>query len=172
MNGLSERRRERVRELIEQWWGLRPVPITRRTTLAQIALSSGALGVALIVLASVTQPVRAPAAPAPLPNEAQEDPAMRFGIPLVERRIIFSELVANEPAARIHARDTFPGELWSQEDDRAAGERDAARSLAEKRGINVSIVYAILDEGVRARWPDKDDVPLDAHIVPLKPRRR
>ena len=172
MNGLTRPRRERIRELVEQWWGLRPLPPTRRTTLAQIALSSGALGIAVIVLATVTQPVRAPTPPAPLPHEAQDDLAMRFGIALVDRRIIFSELVANESAARAHARDTFPGEPWSMEDDRAAGERDAARAISAARHINLSIVYAILDEGIRARWPGKDDAPLDAHIVPLKPRRR
>jgi hypothetical protein len=161
-----------VRELVEWWWGLRALADTRRATLAQLALSSVALGVAMIVLASVTAPVRTPPPPPPLPAEAPDDLATRFGISIVDRRIIFSELVANESEARAHARETFPGEPWSMEDDRAAGERDAARAIASARGINLSIVYAILDEGVRARWPGKDGEPLDAHIVPLKPRRR
>jgi hypothetical protein len=172
VNGLSGRRLERVAAIVAWWWGLRALPATRRILLAQVAISTLALVAAFFVLASVTGPVRAPPPPPELPSEAQGDLPMRFGVSLVDRRIIFSELVASEPDARARARDIFPGEPWSMEDDRAASERDAARSLAASRGINVSIVYAILDEGIRAKWPGRDDAPVDAHIVPLKPRRR
>jgi hypothetical protein len=161
-----------ARELIEWWWGLRARPTTRRRTLAQLALSSGALGVALIVVTSVTRPVRNPPAPPPLPAEAPDDLATRYGVPIAERRAIFAEIAAGEPDARAHGRSNFPGEPWSMEDDRAASERDAARAIAAARGINVSLVYAILDEGIRAKWLGRDGAPLDARIVPLKPRRR
>ena len=74
--------------------------------------------------------------------------------------------------ARIESAKKFPNEAWSIEDERAAHERDLARTLAEERRVSVSTIYLVLDEGIRAHWPGSNHKPLDASVVPLKPRPR
>ncbi len=134
---------------------------------ARTILEGLGLVVALVYACIVTYPLRAAPAPAILPTKPE-----RLGIPEPKRRAIFAELAGDEPRARKESAEKFPGDAWSIEDERAAHERDRARDLASTRKVSVSDVYLILDEGIREHWLAPNQKPLDATVVPLKPRFR
>jgi hypothetical protein len=94
-----------------------------------------------------------------------------FGIPDARQKMIFNDLAADEAHARIESAKKFPDQPWSIEDERAAHERDHTREVAGNYKINVSQAYLILDEAIREHWIYMH-APLDANVVPLKPRSR
>lgn len=96
----------------------------------------------------------------------------RFGLPSKKRREIFASLAASEPSWRRKAVEGYPGLPWSQEDLRAAFERDAVRAIAERNAMSPTQAYLVLDEGIRAHWLGWDGKPLAAQVTPLDPRKR
>ncbi|MBI2391823.1 MAG: hypothetical protein HYV09_19690 [Deltaproteobacteria bacterium] len=110
---------------------------------------------------------------APKPAVLVDGPGdARYGMPLALRREVFKELAAAEPQNRQSGAAGFPGQPWSQEDHRAAFERDVMRDVAARRKLNLTQVYLVLDEGIRAKWPGPDGQPLIATTIPLDPRRK
>lgn len=147
-------------------WG--PVRTRRQLLVATgtwVALSLGAAG----AVAALTAPIWSAPAPPPVPASQTDD--RRFGLSLEERRELFTALVRNEPRHRARAARHFPGDPFSINDDRSHGEMVDARQLARTRGLSISQVYLILDEGIRRRWPGPEGEPLEATVPPLDPRR-
>jgi hypothetical protein len=118
----------------------------------------------VIAALGATRRVWATRAPAPIAADRGD---YRFDLDEAARRKLFSELVADEPEWRKKAREHFK-EAWRAEDDRAAFERDHVRWLAGRRGVNVTVAYLVLDEGVRKRWPGPGGAPVDPNVVPLQ----
>ena len=109
----------------------------------------------------------------PRPAALADGPGdIRYGLSEATRREIFKEIAAAEPNARQQGAAGFPGQPWSQEDHRAAFERETIRSLAASKHLNLTQIYLVMDEGVRARWPGSDGKPLVATTIPLEPRRK
>lgn len=101
---------------------------------------------------AVTAPLLDSKPPPFIPTEEIED--YRFRLPERTRREIFLELAGAELAERRRAveQNTWPGHLWSREDDRGHAERVQARLTAAKYKISLTQVYLILDEGIRERF--------------------
>jgi hypothetical protein len=109
----------------------------------------------------------------PKPAALADGPGdVRYGLSEATRREIFKEIAAAEPGQRQEGVSAFPTQPWSQEDHRAAFERNALRAMAPNRHLNLTQVYLVMDEGVRARWPGPDGKPLVATTIPLDPRRK
>jgi hypothetical protein len=158
--------RSKVRLFFEWWRGDVKLPATKQWITAEMMLRLIALLFAFGVALRMTRTVRKTPPPDPLSTSAP-----LFGIPEAKQRIIFNDLAADEPRARIESAKKFPGELWSIEDERAAHERDRTREIADNHKINVSQAYLILDEAIRAHWL-YNHAPLEGNVVPLKPRHR
>lgn len=141
----------------------------RRVAAGWLALQVLSLAVVVPVVAKTLAPTIKHPRPAPLVDGPGD---VRFGLPEETRRDIFRELAAAEPHAREQGASGFPGQPWSQDDHRAAFERNTARDLAARRNINLQLVYLVLDEGIRNKWPGPDGKPLVATTIPLDPRRR
>ncbi len=172
---------DRILPWLTWWWGTGTLKPTKKLARVELALRGAALIAAVATGAAVTAEVRTTRPPPALPAESLEGAtgseggspmAERFGLPLAQRKQLFFDLAAEEPAARAKAAENFPDQPWSQEDDRAAQERDRVRDLADKRHLSVSQVYAILDEGIRAGWTGPNGQSLEAKVVPLQPRLR
>lgn len=129
-----------------------------------------ALLAAVFALRSVTWRVLRASAPADLPGDGPN--GVRFGLLEDLRHEIFREISSGEPAARSRAAQAFPGDPWSIEDHRASFERDIVRGIAQRRGLSLSQVYLVLDEGIRQHWPGPDGKPLSGKSSPLSPRKR
>lgn len=143
---------------------------TRTFFLARVAAAFFALLVAGVWVVRTASPITGEKAPAPLLD--REANGVRFGVPEETRRAIFKEIAAAEPAARANGIAGFPGQPWSQEDHRCAFERDTIRGIAARGGLDITQVYLILDEGLRAHWPGPDSKPLTPRTTPLMPRRK
>lgn len=102
---------------------------------------------------------------------ASNEPKPATELDEAERRRIFQAFLEAEPAALARARERFPGDGWSIDDDRAAFERDVARAVAESKNLPLSQVYWIIDEGIRNHWASPDGGTLSATVPPLRPRR-
>lgn len=128
---------------------------------------------AVSVLPYVARALIKPITGAPKPPPLVDGPGdVRYGLPLARRREIFTLIAATENHSREMGVVAFPGMPWSQEDHRAAFERDAVRNIAASTKITLQQAYLVLDEGVRSQWPGPDGKPLTATVVPLDPRRR
>jgi hypothetical protein len=130
--------------------------------------SALALVLAITTASSVMRRLRRPP-PAPLPADSAS--GSRFGLDEATRRQIFREVADADPAARARAADRFQ-DLWSREDDRASAERETVHKVAHQRGISLTQVYLVVDEGIRSHWPASNGATLEARTVPLKPRGR
>ena len=108
-------------------------------------------------------------APAPLPEPRAVE---AFGLPEEERLDIWDELMEGEKSRWKRARDHFPDHEWSQQDDYAHHLKNDVVRVARERKLHHSIVFLVLDEGIRNHWPGPDGEPLDARPVPLRPRLR
>ncbi len=159
---------EQARARADAWLPLRGIH-SRRQLLVSLGWRSFTLVVAIAVTAHVTAPIWSTPGPPPLPPDGAE--GTRFGLPEVQRREIFSRLANQEPVSTWIARARFGTHAWSVEDDRARMEKDTARNLARKYGINLSQVYLVLDEGIRKRWVGLRGQPLRATTPPLNRRR-
>jgi hypothetical protein len=125
--------------------------------------------VALVVAALLVRPIVRVRPPAPLPPASSD--RTRFGLTLQDRRQIFADIAKNDATAKRKGQETFPGDPWSAQDHAASFERDTVRDVATRHKISLSQAYLVLDEGIRERWPVPRGRPLDAHVVPLHPRR-
>jgi hypothetical protein len=148
-----------------------PVPEirTRRQQLVSWGWRSFTLVVGVAVTVHVTARLWSTPEPLPLPPDGAD--GTRFGLREAQRRAIFARLANQEPVSKRIARARFGTHEWSVEDDRARMEKDTARALARKHGINLAQVYLVLDEGIRKRWTGLRQEPLPATTPPLDRRR-
>lgn len=157
-----------VRDLLGGWTEPAP-PLSRVRFATHAAACALALIVGAIAIVRTVRPILAGPKPAALADGA---PDVKFGLTEPERRAIFAEIAAAEPHGRAQGIAGFPDQPWSQEDHRCAFERDTTRGLAARRGLALTQIFLVLDEGIRAQWPGPDGKPLRATTVPLAPRRR
>lgn len=147
---------------------------SERTTRTQLVASAAASFVALCVagvwVVRTARPITSEKAPPALID--REPNGNRFGLDENTRRDIFKEIAQAEPGARQAGVSGFPGQPWSQEDHRCAFERDHLRGIAARRGLSITQVYLVLDEGLREHWPGPDGKPLTPRTTPLMPRRK
>lgn len=158
--------RRRIAQVFDVWVGDATLPDTPRVRQARFAVRALSLIAAVWLLLFVTKRVWNTPAPSALGADP-EGSDMRFGLTEAARKRLFSELVANEPEWRSKAHEHFK-EAWRAEDDRAAFERDFVRDTASKRKLNVTVVYLVLDEGIRKRWPGPGGAPVEPTVIPLQ----
>lgn len=91
-------------------------------------------------------------------------------IPLDKRRQIFRDLTASFPAYLRRAQSRFPGHPWSIADDFHYKERLETKRVAHRYRLDKTVIYMILDEGIREAWLGADGKPLPANTPPLRPR--
>lgn len=161
---------EPFRALLAAWTEPRALPPSR----ARLALVGGAwlvaVSVGFVALVKTVRPIVSVRKPPGVAD--QGPPGVRFGMPENVRKDIFREIATAEPNARAQGIAGFPDQPWSQEDHRAAFERDTLRSIAARRGLALTQVYLVLDEGIREGWPGPDGKPLTPMTIPLVPRRK
>lgn len=158
----------RITGAFEWWCGRAQIPATRANRIVRAALTAGALLVGGNEALVITRGIWSTPLPASLPPDSA---TTRFGVEEEIRHQVFSEIAAEEPGARDHARERFPADqTWRREDDRSASERDTVRTLASSHHLNITQVYLILDEGIREAWPGSDGKPLSPKTVPLLQR--
>jgi hypothetical protein len=122
------------------------IPTFRR--LATFSLAALPVAIA-VVRASVAEPL-----PHPNPPEAGAANA------------IARTVADSESAARDRAREAFPGDRWSQDDDFHNHEARLARRLAATHRTGLDHVFAIIDADLRSqRVPARK-----ATAAPCKPR--
>jgi hypothetical protein len=138
------------------FWGARGARITQALFAA----------LAVIGLGLITHRVRMKKPPRVIPM-GQDGDAQRFGLSLEKRKAMFADVAGHDVEWRTKAASRF-SEAWRREDDRAAMERDHVRSMAGRHRVNVSIVYLVVDEGLRLKWTGPNGVPLNAAVVPLQ----
>lgn len=158
-------------DFVLRWLSGEPVRVrTRRAVYIGLCASILSLAAAFALARDVTRTLRNAGPPPTLPSDQGD---VRFGVPLAVRKDVFRELAAAEPGAREEGRRTFPGPdlAWSAEDHRGAFERQKVAAIMASRGLSMTQVYLILDEGIRERWPGPGGEPLPAKVVPLHPRR-
>jgi hypothetical protein len=85
------------------------------------------------------------------------------------RRAMFSAVALAEPAMRARAAESFPGDLWSADDDFHNAELRLASSLAASYGVQLSDVLRAIDEGIREHWPVSGPPP-SPFVAPCHPR--
>jgi len=148
-------------------------PIRRSESRASLLLRASVQVVALTfaattLLRTVKPLFHAPPVP-PIPPDHDGE---RFGVSEEQRRAIFKRIADIDVGAVAMSQSKFPGMPWSQGDDQAAYERNAARSYAVQYRLNLAQIYLIIDEGIRNHWPASDGQPLRATITPLDPRKQ
>lgn len=145
-------------------------PENRRQLVVALVVRVTLVALSIAVVVAVTHPVWSTAPVPPVPGDAAGD--VRFGLPVAERRAIFTRVVRGEPGYRRLAESRFAPHAFSVNDDRAWGEMHDARALDRERDdLTLSQIYLILDEGIRRHWPGPDGQPLRATVPPLDPRR-
>jgi hypothetical protein len=155
---------------------LRPAPTGAEapTSRAAVLVRLACHVVALIVFVRVARATFAPffAVPAPEPISATGPGDVRFGLDEKTRREIFDELAAGEVAERHRqvAINNFNGHKWSQEDDHGRVQRDQVRAMAYRRGLSLTQVYLVLDEGIHKKWLAPNGQPLSATVPPIELR--
>jgi hypothetical protein len=154
--------------ILSGWMPRSGAPSHRRQMIVALVVRVSLFALAIGAIAFLTAPIWSAALPEPVPRSGN---GRRFGLTLEERRAVFTELVRNEARNRAHSAERFAGDPFSINDDRSWGEMHDARELARRRGLSLSQVYLVLDEGIRARWPGPDGAPLAATVPPLDPRR-
>ena len=152
------------------WIPRAPRPENRRQLVVALVARAALIALSVGVVIFVTHPVWSAPPPARVPPDAAED--VRFGLPVAERRAIFTRVVRGEPGYRRLAESRFAPHAFSVNDDRAWGEMHDARALDRERDdLTLSQIYLIVDEGIRRRWPGPNGQPLQATVPPLDPRR-
>lgn len=100
---------------------------------------------------------------APTPRQS---PALAEGL----RREAFEAVARDESSWRDKARENFPTDAWSQDDDFAASESTRARDFANERGVSRSSVWSAIDEGIREGLAAPDGGRVRASVAPCRPR--
>ncbi len=140
-------------------------PQTKMRTAMRLLLNGAVVLAALAYGRAVVRPITD--SPRPLPV-APETETTRFGMTEDERRAIFVELVRDSERDRAEAVALFHGDEWSGEDERT--NRISRRIDAMGTRRRSSVLHLILDEGIRAGWPDATGTPVRATTPPLHPR--
>jgi hypothetical protein len=83
-------------------------------------------------------------------------------------RAAYADITGREPQMRAEAARTFPGDLWSQDDDFHDHEQDAVRDYATKHRVPIADVLGAIDDGMRARWPTPAQP--SPRVAPCRPR--
>lgn len=98
----------------------------------------------------------------------------RFGLPESRRRAIFQDLVRGEPGDRRAAEGRSESEIWDRNHDSFFHEHEWHRvaSVASANRLPLWKAWAILDEGIRQKWPPPPGVELRADDAPLAKRTR
>lgn len=159
-----------LRDVLALWADRRTDRVTRLHVVAYAAAWLVAAVVACVWWSRTVRPILSAKKPPVLLD--REPGGVRFGLAEPLRREIFNEIAATEASDRANGVAGFPGQPWSQEDHRAAYERNKMRAIATRRNLHLAQVYLVLDEGIRERWPGADGKPLTPTTVPLDPRRR
>ncbi|MGZ3417271.1 MAG: hypothetical protein ACXVEE_05355 [Polyangiales bacterium] len=146
-------------------------PRSRASVLFAIVVHVVAGGIAIASAREALRPILSEPRPASV-RPTGPAPDMRFELDLKTRKEIFAELAAAEVAERKRniEQNTWQGHLWSREDDRGVQERTLAKSIAARRGISLTQVFLVLDEGIHEQWPGPDGKPLPATAEPLNLR--
>jgi len=146
------------------------LPQSRAAVLVRAAVHVVALVVVFVSIRDALRPIFKGPRPTAIRAEGPGD--QRYELDEKTRKEIFSDLAALEQKTRADgiAQNTWNGHLWSRDDDRGWGERVRARSIAQTRGISLTQVFLILEEGIRNRWPGPDGKPLPATVPPLNLR--
>ena len=128
------------------------------------------LGYGISQLRGMTASLRF-AKPVPVVAAGQGD--TKLGLSLEQRKKIFADIAATEPASRAAGKASFgsPDLAWSADDHRGSFERREVANVAGRYGISLTQAYLVLDEGIHEKWPAPDGHPLDATTTPLHPRR-
>ncbi len=142
-------------------------PTSRVGWIVRVAVFAFALIVFDKRVRATVEPLLDARPPPPLPAEEIDDYAFR--LPEHERKQIFADIARAEQDERARAIEgkTWDGHLWSREDDRGHAERTYFRSLATKYRVSLSVIYLVMDEGIRKHWPGPDGTPLPATSPPL-----
>ena len=83
----------------------------------------------------------------------------------------WQRLSESEPAFRAKAAENFAADAWSQDDDFFASERGLAESWSQMHLIRRQDVFAVVDQGLRERWPLASGVPRPVtRVAPCRPR--
>ena len=110
---------------------------------------------------------------APDPGRLSRDGAEPlFGVPRPERERIWRDISGHDGEWRRAGREAFPRHPWSQHDHYAAFLLQHMTMLAARKGLSISQVALIFDEGVHNQWPAPNGKPVDATWVPLQPRQQ
>lgn len=104
-------------------------------------LSAGALGSAIVLLATVVVVARAAGAAAPAPARA---------VTPGEQADLALNIAVNEPEWQRASEEQFPEDHWSARDDFHSREAARVRELARERGITYEDVLRAVDEDLHA----------------------
>jgi hypothetical protein len=94
----------------------------------------------------------------PLPRlTPDEHVGYRYGLSEETRRAIFAELAAAETGEAVPSL-----ERAKRSGDRGSVEASLVWSLAARHRVSTSAIWAVLEQGIRERWPGPDGAPLRA----------
>jgi hypothetical protein len=80
----------------------------------------------------------------------------------------FRQIAFEESSARGKSAHTFPGDLWSQDDDYHAAEAKKMRALAGERQVRLDDVIRGVDDGMREGWSPRG--LMTPGVPPCRPR--
>ncbi len=85
-----------------------------------------------------------------------------------DARIMYASIAREEPALRAAAARSFPGDLWSQDDDFHGNEQKKIRALAGERQARIGDALRAVDDGMREGWSPRG--ALSPKVPPCRPR--
>jgi hypothetical protein len=84
------------------------------------------------------------------------------------QRDAFRVIANDEPASRGKSAHSFPGDLWSQDDDYHGQEAKKMRSFAGERQIRLDDVIRAVDDGMKQGWAPR--ALMKPGVPPCRPR--
>lgn len=105
-----------------------------------------------------------------LTTATRQAPVNQLPPPLEARRVLFEQLVRDEPTNREKAREEWAHHRWSQQDAFGALEREHVFDIARQSNTSVHDLFMVIDEGIRSGWPVPDGKHLELNTIPLRPR--
>lgn len=118
---------------------------------------------------AISRPLSAQA-PAPLSRVEAVDGA-RFGLGLERRRALFDELVREDAHWKKIATRAFPSDPWAQADHWTDHMSQRARWMTIHRGVSITQLLLVYDEGIHAGWRGASGQRLRATFPPLATRK-
>jgi hypothetical protein len=156
----EEREEERDEELgaASEWLGL--VDFSRRPRNAESvwlragAFVAGVTAIFYVVRGGAAQVLYARPLPMLTPDEHV---GYRYGLSEEARREIFAALASAETGKAVPTL-----ERARRSHDRGDAEASIVGSLATKHRVSRSAIWAVLEQGIRERWPGPDGAPVPA----------